>query len=163
MLTHWLSLMHSDGWIPREQILGAEARARVPSEFRLQHRHHANPPTLLLRMQRQLDTYERARGAPGVAVGGDEAEWLSLVRKLWPRLLRWYKWYARTQAGDVPGAFRWRGRDPDDGKLNAMTLSSGHQSGLARASLDGGRACTALGCTALGCTAVGCTASGCIA
>ena len=36
MLAHWLDLMNSEGWIPREQILGAEARARVPDPFILQ-------------------------------------------------------------------------------------------------------------------------------
>ena len=50
---HWLGLMHEDGWIPREQILGAEAAARVPAEFLPQRRLHANPPTLVLRLQRQ--------------------------------------------------------------------------------------------------------------
>ncbi|NXP23773.1 MOGS glucosidase, partial [Scytalopus superciliaris] len=28
VLAHWLDLMNADGWIPREQILGEEARAR---------------------------------------------------------------------------------------------------------------------------------------
>eukprot|EP00854_Cymbomonas_tetramitiformis_P021319 gene21319-25620_t len=35
-LAHWLDLLNTDGWIPREQILGEEARARVPSEFVVQ-------------------------------------------------------------------------------------------------------------------------------
>lgn len=27
VLAHWLDTMNSDGWVPREQILGAEVRA----------------------------------------------------------------------------------------------------------------------------------------
>ena len=41
----------SDVRISREQILGAEAASRVPPEFLAQHRMHANPPALLLRIQ----------------------------------------------------------------------------------------------------------------
>ncbi|KAK9836881.1 hypothetical protein WJX74_010329 [Apatococcus lobatus] len=33
VLAHWLDLVNSQGWIAREQILGEEARARVPAEF----------------------------------------------------------------------------------------------------------------------------------
>lgn len=33
MLAHWLDLMSASGWIPREQILGAEAAVRVPVEY----------------------------------------------------------------------------------------------------------------------------------
>jgi mannosyl-oligosaccharide glucosidase len=42
----WYNTMDSDGWIPREQILGPEARSKVPSEFQVQYPHYANPPTL---------------------------------------------------------------------------------------------------------------------
>ena len=42
----WLNNMDSDGWIAREQILGDEARSRVPSKFQIQKPHIANPPTM---------------------------------------------------------------------------------------------------------------------
>ena len=29
VLAHWLDLINSEGWIPREQILGDEARSKV--------------------------------------------------------------------------------------------------------------------------------------
>ncbi|KAG5521863.1 hypothetical protein RHGRI_034177 [Rhododendron griersonianum] len=45
---HWLDLMNVEGWIPREQILGAEALSKVPEEFVLQHPTNGNPPTLFL-------------------------------------------------------------------------------------------------------------------
>ena len=30
VLAHWLDLINQEGWIPREQILGEEARSKVP-------------------------------------------------------------------------------------------------------------------------------------
>ena len=32
ILAHWMDLINVEGWIPREQILGLEARAKVRSE-----------------------------------------------------------------------------------------------------------------------------------
>ncbi|RMC14593.1 hypothetical protein DUI87_09691 [Hirundo rustica rustica] len=95
ILAHWLDLLNADGWIPREQILGEEARARVPAEFVLQHSETANPPTLLLALERLLPD------AP-----------LPYLRRLFPRLRAWFEWLNRTQAGPEPFTFRWRGRDP---------------------------------------------------
>jgi len=116
-----------------------------------QHRRHANPPTLLLRLQGFVDSLEAAEAhvsaradaqVSGGGAGGDSAavaaaakeahmkrkaleRQLGVARRLWPRLKRWHGWYVRTQAGEVPSTYRWRGRDPNDAKLNAMTLSSG--------------------------------------
>lgn len=48
VLASWLASMDEQGWIAREQILGGEARSRVPERFRVQHTDIANPPALLL-------------------------------------------------------------------------------------------------------------------
>ncbi|KAJ7327321.1 hypothetical protein JRQ81_017080 [Phrynocephalus forsythii] len=111
VLAHWLDLMNAEGWIPREQILGQEARAKVPAEFVVQDTSAGNPPTLFLVLQ-QLMT----QGATDTA----------FLERLFPRLQSWYQWYNETQAGPEPYTFRWRGRDQDAQRfLNPKTLTSG--------------------------------------
>lgn len=51
VVRNWFNLMQDDGWIPREQILGEEARSKVPEQFQVQHDTHANPPTLLFTIE----------------------------------------------------------------------------------------------------------------
>ncbi|KAH3674956.1 hypothetical protein WICPIJ_009401 [Wickerhamomyces pijperi] len=48
ILKSWFDLIDEDGWIAREQILGEEARSKVPTEFQVQSPKIANPPTLML-------------------------------------------------------------------------------------------------------------------
>ena len=109
---HWLGLLNADGWIGREQVLGDEARARVPSEFLVQRTAHANPPTLLLPVAHMLDC-------------GGPAD-LAFLRRAFPRLRAWFSWLHHSQAGPVPLSYRWRGRDPAlPTLLNPKTLPSG--------------------------------------
>ncbi|XP_060103428.1 mannosyl-oligosaccharide glucosidase [Heteronotia binoei] len=111
VLAHWFDLMNAEGWIPREQILGDEARAKVPAEFVVQHSSAGNPPTFFLVLQQLL-----SQGTADVPY----------LRRLYPRLQSWYDWYNRTQAGPLPYTFRWRGRDQDTRMfLNPKTLTSG--------------------------------------
>jgi mannosyl-oligosaccharide glucosidase len=112
IIAHWLDLMTDSGWIPREQILGEEARSRVPDEFVPQHPSAANPPTLFLVLSRMATE------------GLDEdMEFLNLA---WPRLDKWFRWYNSTQAGLITGSYRWRGRDElSKTELNPKTLTSG--------------------------------------
>ncbi|XP_042322873.1 mannosyl-oligosaccharide glucosidase [Sceloporus undulatus] len=111
VLAHWLDLMNAEGWIPREQILGDEARTKVPPEFVVQHSSAGNPPTLFLALRQLL--------AQGEADG-------DYLRRLFPRLQSWYDWYNKTQTGPLPYTFRWRGRDQDTQLfLNPKTLTSG--------------------------------------
>ncbi|PAA92831.1 hypothetical protein BOX15_Mlig018855g3, partial [Macrostomum lignano] len=117
ILAHWLDLMNVNGWIPREQILGFEAKAKVPDEFVVQPDTNANPPTLFLAVE-QLLPYLTRDGA-----GKADKEFL---RRLYPRLATWYAFFNTTQAGLLPGTYRWRGRDSNKvHQLNPLTLSSG--------------------------------------
>jgi len=111
VLSHWFGLMRPNGWIPREQILGVEAVKRVPQEFIAQSESHANPPTLLLVVEKLMRDEPEAHDA--------------FFKEMFPALRQWFEWFNTTQHGELPNTYRWRGRDPMDGKLNAMTLSSG--------------------------------------
>ncbi|KAF9903612.1 Processing alpha glucosidase I [Lobosporangium transversale] len=55
IIESWFNRQNDDGWIQREQILGDEARSRVPPEFQVQYPEHANPPTLFKAINLYLD------------------------------------------------------------------------------------------------------------
>lgn len=116
IISHWLDLLNMDGWIPREQILGPEARARVPAEFVVQKNENANPPTMFLPLKKivyELTSSSRPQDA-------------QFLKRLFPRLKAWYNWYNTTQTGNLPTSYRWRGRDSKTNKeLNPKTLTSG--------------------------------------
>ncbi|XP_015909815.1 mannosyl-oligosaccharide glucosidase [Parasteatoda tepidariorum] len=116
ILSHWLDLINTEGWIPREQILGVEARERVPAEFVIQKNTNANPPTLFLTFERLLNKMKT----------GEIPEDIDFLKRAFPRLKVWFGWFNRTQAGMIPGTYRWRGRDSQtDAELNPKTLTSG--------------------------------------
>lgn len=111
IIGHWLDLINIEGWIPREQILGDEARTKVPSDFVVQHNENANPPTLILPIKSMVDK--------GVLDEG-------YLRKIFPRLKAWFNWFNTTQLGSLPSTYRWHGRDANaDKELNPKTLTSG--------------------------------------
>ncbi|KAG2483058.1 hypothetical protein HYH03_018041 [Edaphochlamys debaryana] len=128
VMAHWFDLMNSQGWIPREQILGEEARSRVPPEFVVQNPSHANPPSLFLPIA-NMATQLVAAAHNASAAGSDPAELArvsAFLRRAWPRLEAWYRWFNTTQAGPLPGSYRWHGRDPQaTAELNPKTLTSG--------------------------------------
>jgi mannosyl-oligosaccharide glucosidase len=99
-MAHWLDLMNAAGWIPREQILGKEARARVPGEFLVQHPSHANPPSLYLPLSALAAA---AAAAPHDALDAQHTR--AFLQRAWPRLEAWYKWFNTTQAGQLPGSY----------------------------------------------------------
>lgn len=117
---HWLDLINVDGWIPREQILGSEARSKVPEEFVLQHTSNANPPTLFLAIQDFLSSLSKE---PTPSLSEDDYMFL---KTCFPRLQAWFNWFNTSQVGKVHGSYFWHGRNRDtDRELNPKTLSSG--------------------------------------
>lgn len=136
IIQHWLRTMSAEGWIPREQILGDEARSRVPQEFQVQHDTHANPPMIFLtihnlmrqiqRNQQQLSDKDRettSTDVGGVHIQLHQSESIEsdkrFLREVYPLLMRHYNWIVQTQKGQKPNAYRWRGRTP------GHTLASG--------------------------------------
>ncbi|XP_050507631.1 uncharacterized protein LOC126885221 [Diabrotica virgifera virgifera] len=116
IMSHWFDLMNVEGWIPREQILGIEALAKVPSEFVVQKNTNANPPTFFLTLESILDRYDNELNG----------ERFKMLERLYPRLQAWFAWFNTTQKGTVPGSYRWRGRDATSKReLNPKTLTSG--------------------------------------
>ncbi|XP_046386309.1 mannosyl-oligosaccharide glucosidase [Ischnura elegans] len=118
IMCHWFDLMNVMGWIPREQILGSEALAKVPEEFVVQNSAVANPPTFFLTIQYILSNF-----------GEDmlEPKRLATLERLYPRLQAWFNWLNTSQAGTLPGTYRWRGRvllEPSP-EINPKTLASG--------------------------------------
>ncbi|XP_075222414.1 mannosyl-oligosaccharide glucosidase isoform X2 [Lycorma delicatula] len=117
IICHWFDLMNVEGWIPREQILGAEALAKVPEQFVTQINTNANPPTFFLTLKFILDNFKEHIL---------EDKRLATLDRLYPRLTAWFNWFNTTQFGDLPGTYRWRGRDGKTvHELNPKTLTSG--------------------------------------
>lgn len=131
----WFNLMDEDGWIGREQILGAEARSKVPPEFQTQYPHYANPPTLFFIVDAFISKLGALNGTSPLAkeklaqepsiysafLQKPEAG-LQYLNELYPKLKKHYQWFRKTQSGDLKSydrdafstkeGFRWRGRTP---------------------------------------------------
>ncbi|KAK7750609.1 Processing alpha glucosidase I [Diatrype stigma] len=131
----WYNLIDEDGWIAREQILGDEARSKVPPEFQVQYPHYANPPTLYLVLDTFLEKLRQTNGSlpaakervsQDIGTGLENAyldnpsAGIEYLRNLYPLLRRQFLWFKRTQFGDIKTydreafsqreAYRWRGR-----------------------------------------------------
>jgi mannosyl-oligosaccharide glucosidase len=130
----WFNLMDEDGWIGREQILGAEARSKVPAEFQTQYPHYANPPTLFFIIDVLLEKLGASNGTtppsredlgaaqkPQTSMFAKTPELaINYLQELYPKLKKHYYWFRKTQFGDIKSydrqafstkeAYRWRGR-----------------------------------------------------
>ncbi|CAB3406199.1 unnamed protein product [Caenorhabditis bovis] len=114
IITSYMNLMETSGWIPREVILGAESEAKVPAEFIPQHTDVANPPSFFYVVDKLVHD-EKVIGKYG-----------HILTRIYPRLEKWFLWLRSTQFGPSRTTFRWRGRNETIAtELNPKTLSSG--------------------------------------
>lgn len=116
IIGHWFDLLNIEGWIPREQILGLEAKAKVPQEFVVQRNEYANPPTFFLPLKNIVKELAKS----------DDVRDHQFLERLFPRLKAWYNWFNQTQSGPVSSSYQWRGRNATSAlELNPKTLTSG--------------------------------------
>ncbi|KAI9245829.1 glycoside hydrolase [Phascolomyces articulosus] len=143
IIKHWVSLIDDNGWIGREQILGDEARSKVPAEFQTQFPHYGNPPTLFLAItryvQRLLNYHEEHQNdVPGQqpmmgssTLTDEQLRVMHLenptmarvwLESVYPKLKLNWQWFRTLQKGHIQRfgrqanndeAYRWRGRTPE--------------------------------------------------
>ncbi|KAJ7489943.1 glycoside hydrolase [Mycena galericulata] len=129
ILKDWIDLIDDDGWVAREQILGEEARSKVPAEFQTQVPNYANPPTLTMavtafiaRVKKVADSsgpsdqdlgmdfgmgvaQERLSEPAERGAGSQYLESPELARpflqSIYSPLKRHYDWFRRTQRGQI--------------------------------------------------------------
>lgn len=107
ILDSWFNLIDDDGWIAREQILGPEARLRVPEQFQVQSPEIVNPPTLMLAYVYLLELLEAGQLEDGPKID---------LESVYPKLKKHFEFIRLTQIGmkdefERPGqGYRWRGR-----------------------------------------------------
>ncbi|KAI0003238.1 glycoside hydrolase [Russula compacta] len=125
ILKDWINLIDEDGWVAREQILGEEARSKVPEQFQTQVPSFANPPTLTMAVTAFIKRLKRHAGPTdmdlglGFGTGGpqipfstsqssnsdhyldDQGLALSFLQSIYQPLKRHYEWFRRTQRGQI--------------------------------------------------------------
>ncbi|PFH52391.1 glycoside hydrolase family 63 protein [Amanita thiersii Skay4041] len=130
ILRDWINLIDEDGWVAREQILGEEARSKVPKEFQTQVPNYANPPTLTMAVTaftNRLKAASARHGPTDADLGLDYGmnagpqthfttespsdpgnEFLqnpelamSFLKSIYIPLKRHYEWFRRTQRGQI--------------------------------------------------------------
>ncbi|KAH8107152.1 glycoside hydrolase [Cristinia sonorae] len=127
ILKDWVGLIDDNGWVGREQILGEEARSKVPQEFQTQVPTFANPPTLAMAVTAFINRLKAHQTGPsdqdlGMDFGLQDAQFplgqvtpasshsryledaeLSLLylKSIYTPLKRHYDWFRRTQRGQI--------------------------------------------------------------
>jgi mannosyl-oligosaccharide glucosidase len=125
ILKNWIDLIDDDGWVAREQILGEEARSKVPAQFQAQVPSFANPPTLTMAVTAFIKRLRRHAGPTDQDLGLDFGAGgfqlplstsqssngnrylenrdlaLSFLQSIYQPLKRHYEWFRRTQRGQL--------------------------------------------------------------
>ena len=123
LFASWTRLIDDDGWVAREQILGSEARSRVPEAFQVQFPQFANPPALIMGLDAYLSELPQEDMVGGVgtqtpfSLPNSSHVDLAALYEPWRRH---YEWFRRSQRGQIQQwdrtatskreGYRWRGR-----------------------------------------------------
>lgn len=131
IIKSWFNLIDEDGWIAREQILGAESRSRVPEAFQVQSPAIVNPPTLMLAFTYLLENSQKTKLDEAVNLDAEDLKdnignivlnnhelLANYTRQIYPKLKSHFEMFRRIQRGSIeefnrgpnPEAYRWRGR-----------------------------------------------------
>ncbi|KAJ3273629.1 Processing alpha glucosidase I [Terramyces sp. JEL0728] len=119
IMNHWANLIDENGWVAREQILGDEARSKVPKEFQTQYTYYANPPTMVGGLRKILEIIKQpftinADGSQNAKTDGQQ-----FLHYVYPKFKSQYEWFKNTQVGEfsewdysteIDIGFKWRGR-----------------------------------------------------
>lgn len=138
IMDSWINLIDKDGWIAREVILGPEARSRVPQEFQVQSPNIANPPTLLLTLSEMLTKVleheadmklDNNGNVDEQSIKGDTEQLkhsseliINYVSNIYPKLLKHFEWFTRTQRGLIEEYSELLEEDPLWDKLHKDNL-----------------------------------------
>ncbi|KAK5047442.1 hypothetical protein LTR84_006538 [Exophiala bonariae] len=126
ILSSWFDLIDNDGWIAHEQILGPDARSKVPSLYQVQFPQFASPPTLFLVIEKFIEVLQREEISPSVPhrqYFTDYATRKGWLEAIYPKLKKYYDWFRRTQSGNMTHyrhrnrlheGYRWRGRTTEN-------------------------------------------------
>ncbi|THH33902.1 hypothetical protein EUX98_g303 [Antrodiella citrinella] len=126
ILKDWVGLIDEDGWVAREQILGEEARSKVPQEFQTQVPTFANPPTLAMAVTAFIGRLKDRQREPSAQDLGldfgmgyaqvplgqvlttahsryleDPEMALEYLKSIYQPLKRHYDWFRKTQRGHI--------------------------------------------------------------
>lgn len=104
ILDSYLNTIDSNGWIPREQIRGEEAKSQVPPEFIKQNNKIANPPTLIFPINSFISYYKY------FGETDKEIDMKTFLKKAFRKIKKWFEWYRVTQTDSKGIKYQWYGR-----------------------------------------------------
>ncbi len=114
ILIHWMNKIDENGWVGREQILGDEARSRVPREYITQNTEFSNPPAPIMPLLMITKKVVEQGSAD------ENLLFRPQLLEIYEKLKRHFGWFLEKQRAELLGAdeaetklflFRWRGRN----------------------------------------------------
>jgi len=98
IIKHWLDTVFEEtGWIPREQIRGAEIEEYANRDFLVQNEREANPPTLIIPLNHIFKEFKEKGDTKG----------LKEIEGIWGKAKLWFDWFHSSQSSDKEYLYHW--------------------------------------------------------